>query len=180
MQITTRRLVPEVGPRDHIKGPDTARVTLVEYGDYQCPYCGMAFRSVKSTESRLAGRMRFVFRHFPLTQIHPWAEPAAEAAEAAGAQGKFWEMHDTLYEHQEALDVVSLRRYASAIGLDILKFDTDLESHRFLPRVLADYQSGVESGVEGTPTLFINGEMYMGSYDPGSLVSAIEAAEDAR
>jgi protein-disulfide isomerase len=120
--------------------------------------------------------MRFAFRHFPLIQIHPWAEPAAEAAEAAGAQGKFWQMHDMLYEHQEALDFGSLRRYASAIGLDMLMFETGLESHRHLPKIQADYQSGLESGVEGTPTFFINGEMYTGNSDPTSLLSALEAA----
>lgn len=176
MQVTTRTLVPDIGAGDHVRGPETARVTLVEYGDYQCPYCENAFSAVKFVESRLADQMRFAFRHFPLTQIHPMAEQAAEAAEAAGAQGKFWEMHDMLFEHQEALDLHSLRRYASALHLDIVRFDADIESHRHLGKISADYQSGIDSGVEGTPTFFINGEMYTGSYDPDFLLSAVGEA----
>ena len=176
MQVATGTLVPAVGPQDHIRGPVDARVTLVEYGDYQCPYCGLAFESVQSVQSALANEMRFVFRHFPLVQIHPHAQQAAEAAEAAGAQGKFWEMHDMLFTHQDALDLGSLRRYAAEIGLDILKFDEDIEGHRHLPKIMADYQSGIESGVEGTPTFFIDGEIYTGDYDSESLRRALESA----
>src|SRR6478672_137977 len=149
-------LTPPVSERDNTVGPDDAPVTLVEYGDYECPYCGMAYPIVKKAQRELGGQLRFVFRNFPLAEAHPHARVAAEAAEAAAAQGKFWEMHDTLYEHQDHLDDASLRRYAEQIGLDMDRFDDDLREHRFRQRVRDDFMGGVRSGVNGTPTFFID------------------------
>ena len=121
------RLTQPVSERDHVQGPPTAPVTLVEYGDYECPYCGAAYPIVKEVKRRLGDRLRFVFRNFPLGNMHPHAEHAAEAAEAAAAQGKFWEMHDELYEHQRALDDAQLEGYAGAVGLDVERFDREME-----------------------------------------------------
>src|SRR5690348_14925243 len=123
------RLTPPVGQRDHQQGPETAPVTLVEYGDYECPYCGEAYPIVKEIQRRLGERLRFVFRNFPLTQAHPHAEHAAEAAEAASEQGKFWQMHDTLFEHQQALDDAHLAQYALALGLEKETFVREMTEH---------------------------------------------------
>src|SRR5262249_2263541 len=146
-----------VGARDHAQGPADAPITLVEYGDYECPYCRRAYSIVKQLQQRLGERLRFVFRNFPLAQIHLHAQQAAEAAEVAGDQGKFWEMHDTLFENQRALGDSHLRAYAEAIGLDGAQFARKLETHTAAGRVRADFLSGVHSGVNGTPTFFING-----------------------
>jgi protein-disulfide isomerase len=174
------RLVLPVSERDHIRGPDTAPVTLVEYGDYECPYCGQAYYVVKELE-RLDGEgMRFVFRNFPLTSIHPHAERAAEAAEAAGAQGKFWEMHDSLYEHQQALEDEDLLQYAAQIDLDLSRFVTELREGVYEGRVREDFLSGAQSGVNGTPTFFINGVRHDGSWDLDSLFAAVEKAARER
>lgn len=170
------KLTPPVSKRDHRRGPDTAPVTLVEYGDYECPFCGMAHLVVKEIERRLGDQLRFVFRHFPLLQIHPHAEHAAEAAEAAGAQGKFWEMHDTLFEHQDALDDPHLVLYAVALDLDKDRFVREMAEHVHMERVLEDLMSGAHSGVSGTPTFFINDIRYEGSYDLETLLATIEAA----
>lgn len=170
------KLALPVSKRDHRRGPDTAAVTLVEYGDYECPYCGKAHLIVKEIERRLGDQLRFVFRHFPLAQIHPHAEHAAEAAEAAGAQGKFWEMHDTLFEHQDALDDADLVLYAVALNLDKDRFIRELAKHVYAERVLEDVMSGARSGVNGTPTFFINGVRHDDSYDLATLLAAIEAA----
>jgi protein-disulfide isomerase len=150
--------------RDHIAGPASAPVTLVEYGDYQCPYCGMAHPIVKSLQQVLGDELRFVFRNFPLSDSHPNAEHAAEAAESAGAQGLFWEMHDTLYENQQALDDRALLSYAEQVGLDTDQLATDLEHGTYRPRIREDFRSGVRSGVNGTPSFFINGIRYDGSW----------------
>lgn len=171
----TRLQVP-VGPRDHILGPDSAPATMVEYGDFECPYCGMAHPIVKELIDRLGPQMRFVFRHFPLIQVHPHAEIAAEAAEAAGAQGKFWEMHDMLFENQDALDPDDLIGYAVELGLDQPRFISELASHVHAPRVLEDLTSGARSGVQGTPTFFINGEKHEGDFEYETLLGAIEEA----
>jgi len=165
-----------VGERDHIQGPVSAPVTLVEYGDYECPYCGMAYPMVKEVQRRLGDRLRFVFRNFPLTQAHPHAEHAAEAAEAAAAQGKFWEMHDYLYEHQDTLEDGDLLAHAEAVGLNVQQWVSEMEGQTHSERVRADFMSGVRSGVNGTPTFFINGQRHDGSYDVETLVAAIEAA----
>jgi protein-disulfide isomerase len=170
------QLNPPVSEHDHIQGPASAPITLVEYGDYECPYCGAAYPIVQEVQRRLGDRLRFVFRNFPLTNAHPHAEHAAEAAEAAGAQGKFWEMHDYLYEHQRALADQSLAEYADAVGLDPEQFDRDMTSQTFADRVRADFMSGVRSGVNGTPTFFINGQRHNGPYDLETLLAAIERA----
>ena len=165
-----------VSERDHIQGPMTAPVTLVEYGDYQCPYCGQAYPIVKELQRRLGDRLRFVFRNFPLTQIHQHAQQAAEAAEAAGAQDKFWEMHDTLFEHQRALDDKHLKEYAAKLGLDVSRFSREMTEHSYAVRLREDLMSGARSGVNGTPTFFIDGERYDGPNDFASLLRAIEEA----
>jgi protein-disulfide isomerase len=169
-----------VGERDHIQGPATAHVTLVEYGDYQCPYCGRAHPILVELKKHIGARMRLVFRNFPLTTMHPNAEHAAEAAEAAGAQGKFWEMHDLLFEHQPHLDDAALLRYGGAIGLDVDRFERDLKQHIFAPRVREDFQSGIRSGVNGTPTFFINGARYDRAWDLEPLTAAVLAAAGER
>lgn len=155
------RLAVPVGSRDHIQGPATAPVTLVEYGDYECPSCGAAYPIVKEVRRRLGVRLRFVFRNFPLTTVHPHAQHAAEAAEAAGAQGRFWEMHDALFEHQDALADDALIGYARALGLDMIQFTRDLREHRYVARVGEDVAGGLRSGVNGTPAFYINGRRQM-------------------
>ena len=165
-----------VGERDHVQGPTTAAVTLVEYGDYECPYCGEAYPIVKEVQRRLGDTLRFVFRNFPLAEMHPHAQHAAEAAEAAGAQEQFWPMHDTLYEHQRTLDDAHLRRHAAALGLDERRFDSDLAGHAYAGRVREDFLSGARSGVNGTPTFFINGRRHDASYDLETLLAALEGA----
>jgi len=172
-EVPGARLSHPVGDRDHIQGPADAPVTLVEYGDYECPYCGRAYPIVKEVQAQLGDRLRFVFRNFPLTQLHPHAEHAAEAAESADAQGKFWEMHDTLYEHQRALDDTHLLQYAEALGLDREAFRADMTRHARAERVREDFLSGVRSGVNGTPTFFINGVRHDGAWDAESLLTAI-------
>ena len=157
-------LTPPVGERDHIAGPDDAPVTLVEYGDYECPYCGMAHPVVKRAQRELGKQLRFVFRNFPLAEAHPHAQIAAQAAEAAGAQGRFWEMHDMIFEHQDALEVKDLLGYAASLGLDAEKIARDLEAGTYVKRVREEFRSGVKSGVNGTPTFFVNGARYDGSW----------------
>lgn len=164
-----------VGERDHIQGATNAPLTLVEYGDYECPHCGRAYPIVQEVQRRLGTRLRFVFRNFPLSNLHPHAAHAAEAAEAAAAQGKFWEMHDVLFEHQHALTDGALVRHAATLGLDVARFETDLGGHKYAHRVREDFQSGVRSGVNGTPTFFINGERYEDSWDADTLTETLEA-----
>ena len=178
--VTSPRLVFPVSGRDHIKGPINAPITLVEYGDFQCPYCGQAYTVVKEMEQSLKDLMRFAFRNFPLTNIHHHAKRAAEAAEAARAQGRFWQMHDTLFENQRALGDPHLLKYAEMIGLDREQYIRDMTEHRYSNRVHEDFLSGVQSGVDGTPTFFINGARYKGSYDLDSLLAGIEEAIEAR
>jgi protein-disulfide isomerase len=170
------RLAVPVSERDHIQGPPTAAVTLVEYGDYECPYCRAAHYIVRDVQRLVGDDLRFVFRNFPLVEIHPHAEIAAEAAEAADAQGKFWEMHHQLFEHQPALDHPDLIVYAQNLGLDVPRFERDLIEHRFADRVLEDLISGARSGVNGTPTFFINGRRYEDSYDEATILTALERA----
>jgi len=157
-------LTPPVSERDHANGPEDAPVTLVEYGDYECPYCGMAYQVVKSAQRELGKQLRFVFRNFPLAEAHPHARLAAQAAEAAAAQGKFWEMHDALFEHQEALEAEDIIGHAKSLGLDMVKYARDLQDATYAKRVRDDFRSGVRSGVNGTPTFFINGSRYEGSW----------------
>ena len=165
-----------VSARDHARGPATAPVTLVEYGDYECPHCGRAYPIVKQIQKRMGAQLRFVFRNFPLQEIHPHAEHAAEAAEAAGAQGKFWEMHDRLFERQFALEDENLAEYATQLGLDAKRLSADLVARSFQPRVREDFRSGVTSGVNGTPTFFINDARYDGAWDVAPLLAALERA----
>jgi protein-disulfide isomerase len=169
------RLVPSVGDRDHAQGSASAPVTLVEYGDYECPHCGRAYPILKAVQRRLGKKLRLVFRNFPLREMHPHAENAAEAAEAAGAQGKFWEMHDALFENQDALGLEDLAAYAVEVEIDSQRFGKELAAHTHAPRVREDFMSGVRSGVNGTPTFFLNGTRYDGSWDEDDLVAAIEA-----
>jgi diadenylate cyclase len=165
-----------VGDRDHVRGAATAPVTLVEYGDFECPYCGRMYPVVKELRKRAGDRLRVVFRHFPLDSVHPHARRAAEAAEAAAAQGRFWEMHDLLFENQDNLDDEALRRYAARLGLDMARFEDDLAERRHAPRVREDRLDGERTGVEGTPTFFINGARYEGSLDLEGMLAAVEEA----
>jgi len=160
-------LTPPVSAQDHAAGPDNAPVTLVEYGDFECPYCGMAHPIVQAAQRELGSQLRFVFRHFPLAEAHPHARLAAQAAEAAGAQGRFWEMHDMLFEHQDALDMEDIVGYAKSLGLDTARFAHDLESGTYAKKARDDFRSGVRSGVNGTPTFFVNGTRYDGSWANG-------------
>ena len=168
-------LDPPVDPtRDHVRGADGARVTVVEYGDFECPYCGGLYAALKQLERRLGGGFRLVFRHFPLTQVHPHALAAAEAAEAAGEQGRFWEMHDRLFEHQRQLEAADLLRHAEHVGLDVERFASAIAHDRGRERVEVDVASGRSSGVNGTPALYIDGVRYEGFYDVESLQEAVE------
>ena len=167
---------PVSDERDHIQGPPDAPVTLVEYGDYECPYCGAAYPIIKEIQARMGDRLRFVFRNFPITTSHPHSQQAAEAAEAASAQGKFWEMHDILYENQEHLRQQDLLVYGERLRLQVDRFTTDLAEHIHLERVREDFMSGVRSGVNGTPTFFINGRRHDGSYESETLLDALERA----
>ena len=168
--------VPVTEDRDHIQGPANAAVTLVEYGDYECPYCGAAYPIVKEVQNRMGERLRFVFRNFPIPTSHPHAEQAAEAAEAAANQGRFWEMHDLLYENQQRLRDQDLRAYAETLGLAVERFDKELAEHAHAARVQEDFMSGVRSGVNGTPTFYINGARHDASYELDTLLAALERA----
>jgi protein-disulfide isomerase len=167
--------LPVTSDRDHIQGSSTAPVTLVEYGDYECPYCGQAYPVIKEVQKRLGDKLQFVFRNFPLTEMHPHAQHAAEAAEAAAAQNRFWEMHDYLYEHQQALDDRYLEKYADYLGLNLAKFNTDMSSHVHANRIREDFLSGVRSGVNGTPTFYINEVRYDGSFDLETLLKTLRS-----
>jgi Na+/H+ antiporter NhaA len=161
--------------RDHVRGPDDAAVTLVEYGDFECPYCGQAESVVRELLADF-GDLRYVWRHLPLTDVHPRAQLAAEAAEAAAAQGAFWEMHALLFRHQDALEPKDLVRYARELGLDADRFVDDLRSHTMADRVAADVDSADQSGVAGTPTFFVNGHRHFGAYDIDTLTRAVRTA----
>jgi protein-disulfide isomerase len=162
--------------RDHVQGPETAPVTLVEYGDYECPYCGQAYPIVKEVQAEMGETLRFVFRNFPLAELHKHAQHAAEAAESAGAKGAFWPMHDLLFEKQRALADFHLKEYAEQVGIDSNELIADIQNGTFAPRVREDFLSGVRSGVNGTPTFFINGKRHNGAWDKESLIEALQAA----
>jgi protein-disulfide isomerase len=168
------KLSVAVSAKDHQQGDPEAPCTLVEYGDYQCPSCGHAYPIVKRVQKHFGKRLLFVFRNFPLSQMHPYAEPAAETAEFAGAHDKFWEMHDLLYENQDRLDEALLLELAQKLHLVPAELRQALESKEFAPRVRADFSAGVRSGVNGTPTFFLNGQRHDGPYDFDSLVEAID------
>jgi NhaA family Na+:H+ antiporter len=163
-----------VGDRDHAQGTSDAPVTLVEYGDYECPHCRQVAPIVEKLQDRFGARLRYVFRHLPITTVHPNAQLAAEAAEAAAAQGKFWEMHDLLFEHEGMLEQKYLVRYARQLGLDMERFERELTEQVYADRVREDFASGIRSGANGTPTFFLNGVRYDGPWDLDSLVAEIE------
>jgi protein-disulfide isomerase len=167
------RLTVPISGRDHVRGSASAQATLLEYGDYECPFCAAAHGEVKQLLLLMGDEVTFAYRHFPLTQIHPRAQPAAEAAEAAGKQGAFWEMHDLLFEHPGRLSIRDLLGYAEMLRLDMTTFALALEDHRYEPRVREDFMSGIRSGVNGTPTFFVNGYRHNGGYDMRSLLDAM-------
>lgn len=174
------QLVPPVSERDHSRGDANAPVTLLEYGDYECPHCGLAYPIVKSLQHRLGKKLRFVFRNFPLGEAHPHARRAAEAAEAAADQGKFWEMHDALYENQDRLEDEDLVALVRSLRLDGDRVAAALEDGTYTARVREDFRNGIRSGVNGTPTFFVNGERYDGAWaDEDAFVRALEAAAKA-
>jgi protein-disulfide isomerase len=167
-----------VNERDHARGPADAPATLVAYGDYECPYTRRALSVVAQLRVQFGEQLRLVFRNFPLTEIHPHALQAAEAAEAAAAQGCFWEMHEYLFAHQHALEEVDLLQYANDLGLDRARFEQDLATHAHIGRIDSDVESGLQSGVQGTPTLFINGLLHNASWEHDSLDAALQGAID--
>ena len=165
--------VPVDPERDHLRGPPDAVLTLVQYGDYECPYCRSTAPVIRRLMERFDGRLRFVPRHFPLPDVHPYAALAAEAAEAAGAQGRFWEMHELMYERQDHLQLPDLIRYAGELGLDLAAFEEDLLASRFADRIASDVEGGESAGVAGTPTFFVNDRRFAGAYDLESLERAL-------
>ena len=162
-------LRPPVSAQDHIYGNPSATIELLEYGDYQCPYCGRAYPIVKNIKERLGADLKFVFRNFPLTKIHPQAKLASVATEAASLQGKFWEMHDIIFENQRRLFKSALLEYAKVIELNPEQFEADLDNAALIEKVESDFESGLRSGVNATPTFFINGEKYSGSWEGDDL-----------
>ncbi len=167
-------LTPAVSSHDHIQGPSAAPVELVEYGDYQCSYCGQAYPLVKAAQQALGADLKFVFRNFPLADAHPDAQNAALAAEAAGLQHKFWEMHDALYEHQKHLGAEHLVAYAKTLGLNIDQFKSDIQKGALAARVEADFEGGIRSGVNGTPSFFVNGKKYDGDWQQPALTNFLK------
>lgn len=181
--MSTGILNPPAGPDDHVLGPSHAPVTLVEYGDYECPHCGRAHVVLQTVLSALGDQVRFVFRNFPLAEIHPHAQPAAEAAESVAAHGgkdAFWAMHDALYENQDALETDDLLEYALAAGVEPARVASDVRSGAMTDRVRRDFRSGVRSGVNGTPTFFVNGQRFNGNWaDPVAFAAALHEAARA-
>jgi protein-disulfide isomerase len=170
------RLALPVGEHDHVQGQASAPVTLLEYGDYECPYCGAAVAIVQELQRVLPDQLRFVFRHFPLEKLHPHALRAAEAAEAAGSQGKFFEMHATLFDHQTALEDADLLRYAAELDLDAARFAADLAAHTQARRVREDFRGGVRSAVRGTPTFYLDELRYDGVVGVRQLIASIRGS----
>jgi Na+/H+ antiporter NhaA len=162
--------------RDHVRGPEDAPVTLIEYGDFECPYCGQAENVIRELLGTFSDELRYVWRHLPLNDVHPRAQLASEAAEAAGAQGRFWEFYDRLLANQEALSAQDLGRYAEELGLDVERFWEELRRHEHSARVAEDVASADSSGVSGTPSFFINGRRHQGAYDSETLAAAVRAA----
>ena len=172
------RLKNVVNERDHASGPQGAPVTLLEYGNFECIHCGRLYPVIKEVQKLLGENLRFVFRNFPIVQTHPHAMRAAEAAEASGAQGKFWEMHDQLFLHQVALEDADISRYAKHIGLDSERFSRDLAEHTFLESIEADFKRSLfDEHVTGTPTLYINEVRYTGANDVEGFLPAIKEAD---
>jgi protein-disulfide isomerase len=174
MNYQAKLRVP-INPGDHARGPENAPIILLEYGDYQCPHCGRAYPVTERLHKALGNDLRFVFRHFPLGDLHPNAMNAARAAEAAGRQGKFWEMHGLLFRNQNALDPESLIAHASELRLDTKAWIRDMEGEMTNSKVLEDFQSGVRSGVNGTPTFFVNGVRYDGDWSSERFLEELTA-----
>ncbi len=174
-KIETELAVP-VSEKDHSRGPVDAPVTLLEYGDFECPDCLNAYPIVKGIRDRLGNEVRFVFRHFPQSSVHPHASAAAAATEAADSQGRFWDMHDALFRHQKELATLDLTHLALRIGLEVYRFQRDSESPHHAKKVRDDFAGGVASGVRGTPTFFMNGRRYEGKVELEAMIAAIEAA----
>jgi len=165
-----------VGPNDHVQGAETAPITLVEYGDFECPYCGEAYPIVKQLQKHFGDRLRFVFRNFPLGELHPHAAAAAQTAEFAGANGKYWPMHDLLFDNQSRMNHALFSTLARKLELAAESLEQALEDGTYEERVISDFRSGVRSGVNGTPTFFINGQRHDDSYQFEILVGALERA----
>ena len=172
------KLATPVGERDHARGPLSAPLVLLEYGDYECPHCGTAYQVVKELCAAFGAELTFVYRNFPLTNVHTHAQRAAETAEWAGLAGRFWDMHDYLFEHQNRLDDRGLLAAAAALALDARDLQHAWQSYRLIPRVKEDFLGGIESGVSGTPKFFINGRRHDGLATFAELSAALEAARD--
>ncbi|MFT3827674.1 MAG: DsbA family protein [Chitinophagaceae bacterium] len=164
-----------VSSADNVQGNAHAHIVLVEYGDYECPHCGAAYPIVKKLQSHFGNKLLFVFRNFPLTEIHPHALAAAYVAESAAAQGKFWPVHDLIFEHQNQLSVKSLLSYATKSGVDIAQLEEDMTSDAVINKVETDIEGGLRSGVNGTPTFFVNGKRYEGDYEYEAFKEFLEA-----
>ncbi len=171
----SRNPAMSLNPVDHVLGDPDARVVVIEYGDFECPICAQAYHGVKITLKHFKHRIRFAFRHFPIVAAHSHAELAAEASEAAGAQGKFWQMHDRLFENQQHLKPKALRQYAEAIELDLARFDADLADHKYLQRVQEHLASGRACGIHSTPCFFVDGRVVDISFGMERLSKAIDA-----
>jgi protein-disulfide isomerase len=172
-------LAEPVTEQDHSLGPRDAPITLVEYGDYECPDCFNAVPVIQEVRKALGDRLRIIFRHYPQSSIHPHASTAAEAAEAAAEQGKFWEMHQALFKHQKELGTLDLSHLALTLGLEIYQFETSRTRDKHLRRIQADFESGQRSGVKGTPTFFINGRKYVGPTTAAEIIAAAERASNS-
>ena len=168
------QLIPAVNSNDHIYGNPSAALELVEYGDYECPYCGRAYPIMKSIQQELGPDLKFVFRNFPLSKIHPHAFSAAVATEAAALQEKFWEMHDIIFENQKTLDAESIFLFAKAIGLNPERFKNDIQQKELIDKVERDFESGIRSGVNRTPSFFLNGEKYDGSWEKNEFLQYLK------
>ena len=175
----TELLDPPLGARDHVDGPADAPLELLMYGDFQCPFCNAAQPILQRVRERLSGRLRFAFRHFPLTEIHPDAQRAAEASEAAAAQDAFWPMHDALYAARGALGLAAVLAAARSVGLDVDRVRSELAAGTHAARVEEDVRSGRSAGVAGTPTFFVNGVRHEGGYDAQSLIAALEGSNNS-
>ena len=168
-------LIDPIASEDHVLGPPDAPITIVEYGDYECPSCLNFVPIIKEVREKLGARLLFVFRHFPRSSIHPHASAAAQAAEAAAEQGKFWDMHEALFHNQKELADLDLSHLALTTGLEIYRFETSYELEKHKRRIKSDYESGVRNGVTKTPTLFINNQKYSGPIEAAAILAAAEA-----
>lgn len=171
-------LRPEVSQKDHIQGKTNAPIELVEYGDYECPYCGEAYEYIKKLQKKFGDKLKFVFRNFPLYNVHPYAMHAAIAAEIAGDNGKFWEMHDILYENQNYLEDRNLVGYAKQLGIEVEKFENAFSDSKYAEKVEDDLESGLRSGVNGTPSFFVNGQKYNGDYRSEDFLDLLKSMID--